>query len=38
VKYLNERFSDVTKKLARDLVKFFRDATGLGEVVSADLA
>jgi hypothetical protein len=37
VKYLNERFSDVTKKLARDVARFFRDATGLREMVFADL-
>lgn len=37
VKYLNERFSEVTKKFARDVVRFFRDATGLGERVFADL-
>lgn len=38
LKYLNERFSDVTKKLTRDIVKFFRDATGLSEALFADLA
>jgi hypothetical protein len=31
MRYLETAFSDVTKKLARDIVRFFRDSTGIPE-------
>lgn len=37
MKYLETRFSDITKKLARDIAKFFRDSTGISEKLVEDV-
>ena len=37
MKYLETSFSDITKKLTRDIVKFFRDSTGISERLVEDV-
>ena len=37
IKYLETGFSDITKKLTRDIAKFFRDSTGISERLVEDV-
>jgi hypothetical protein len=37
MKYLDTGFSDITKKQARDIAKFFRDSTKIPDTLFEDL-